>query len=242
MEKLPTLEKEQKEKFEFKTDIIKDKEGKVVDIEFVDKDKKLRLQEILPPDVKLNASKFFAFSYDPTIRTLTFDVNENINSLMARLGFLHETGHAIDFDKNPEIVGELIEHRDILQKIADIQLDIISSESYSKLLPEQKGEYLFRALSRGLKNSNVPKDKLSELIKIKARNERMGWAEALKLYRRIKKDKGLDILTGFKNKEIFELMNNALGNYEKVYRDLLPEHQAKLFLVKKYGGENKKEE
>ncbi len=235
MEKLPVLEKEPKEKFKSQIEIIKGENGDLADLLITDGAKQVSLKEFLPSGIKFDLENSI-FSYSHKDKKIRCDP-ERFNTLGGRLALLHEIGHAIDFSKNPEL--EKIAEGDVSKQIGEIRLAFITSWKYINLPDEESRKaYLLEELAREIRKSDIPEDRLAEFIKSIASIERMGWAEALKLYRKIKKDGDLDLLEGAKTKNIIGWLEQAsLGIYDKVYGELLPEQQFKLFLIKKFGGE-----
>lgn len=53
----------------------------------------------------------------------------------------------------------------------------------------------------------------------------------------MKKEQDIDLLDGVRNKEIIKAIEKPLDSYDQIFRQLLPEQQIKLFLVKKIGEE-----
>jgi hypothetical protein len=86
---------------------------------------------------------------------------------------------------------------------------------------------------------NIPQGQLQELGQFLARNERAAWAEALKLYRRIKKEKGIDLFEGMTNQELKNFLEKDLESYDVIFHHLMPNPQLKLFLIKNFGGSSK---
>jgi len=235
LEKPPILEQESEEKFKSYIEIAREKESNSADLVIIEGDKQVSLQEFLPSGVKFSLKRLgMVFSYNLENKEVHFQTR-NLNTLGGRLSLLHEMGHAIDFSKNPE--SEKATEGDIWKQISEIRTALSSSKEFFDL-PDEKSRnaYMLEGLIREFQKLDIPEDRLVEFTKSLARDERTAWAEALKLYRKIKKDKDLDLLEGAKTKDIIEFMEQAsLGQYYKFFKRLLPEQQFKLFLVKKLG-------
>lgn len=240
MEKPSVLEKEQGERFKSQIEVVKSEKGKPLDVLITEGDKKVGLKKFIPEGIRLIDSKSEAlFTYFPISKQLHFNVKE-INSLAGRLGLIHEIGHSIDFrdEKRAQEWQLLKEVRNQLRKIFQPLLEL---ETYKQTSNWKKPEFLAKHLPEILPviRDNIPQDKLENYVKCLADFERVAWANALKLYRKIKQEEGVDLFAGIKNKEIIQAIEGPLGGYEKFSGQLLPEQQFKLFLIKKFGEEAK---
>lgn len=236
MEKFPKPEKaERAEKFSSHLKISKTPEGEV--LELVEGNKKINFKNFVPDGVEFITEDFLNFAYDPENRVLTID-EAKLNSLKGRLSLLHEMGHAIDFDKNKGDSAEWIAQRELFEKINAIKIAILFSKNYSQSLTREAREaYFIKTFAEGVKTLKIPEPDLEKFIKMLAKEERTAWAEALKLYRRIKQETEIDLLGGTQFKEMSQLLEDPLENYEKILGQLLPNQQAKLFLAKKFNKE-----
>lgn len=218
-------------KSESQIEIIYDREGEPGDLFIREGDKKINLREFMPKKVLLRFADRFAYD---SVNNIIFLEQLEITTPKGRLALLHEIGHSIDFQNN-EVQQKQLAVQDIAKRINKVQVKLIISEPSEYLEDQKKHEaYLTENLPKIIKELNIPVKSIEFFIKNMARNERTAWAEALKLHRKIKRDAGINILGDLENKEVIDFMKDALGKYEKVFGQLLPEQEIKLFLAKKF--------
>ncbi len=145
--------------------------------------------------------------------------------------FLHEVGHVIYYEKNPnlfekkfEIESEQFKIMKWLPEIDKTPKDEKKHEEYKKRCKELRIKY----------------------VKILAQLERNAWAEALRLARKLKRDKNIDLLKPFRDKEtnklnfhkLKEIIHEiSLGSYEHdtrldIKKGLAPEDLKGIFTRK----------
>jgi len=247
MEVAPEPKKEQEEKLKSQIEIMEDKDGKI-DLVVTEGDNRASFKDFMPSGVALKTVKGNKddMEYDLIGRNVFFAPAE-INSVEGRLALLHEVGHAISFAEYGGLIDQLREFKEIRKRISvaryEVSMFVLRTKDtkFRMLSSKEKRAYLDKKMVQEIKALHIPKEKLAEYIKFLAQCERRGWAEGLKLYRKIKKEKNIDLFEGIKNKVIIDLVKDPLKSYERICGELLPEQQFKLFLVKKFSEEDKKE-
>lgn len=149
------------------------------------------------------------------------------------LSFLHEVGHGLHFLEKPQDFdrrNELLKREELLR----FQLYTI----------KERGSIWYRKrIGESLEERSVTENDLKKLIKelgrackeyipLAAKIERGGWARALKLARKLKQEKEVDLFKPFEGKHFRETRKNlenyihgprALGSYEKFLREEINE-------------------
>lgn len=208
-------------------------EGKeILDLIVEEGSKKFSVKEYAPPAVAFKKS--WAFAYYPEEKVVSLRTKE-LPIAMGRLSLLHEIGHAIDYEKHPELLEERKKTENVEREIRRAPMGVLADEDIehtSKLSDEERLKMLMQMFHEKVKKLNLPQDMLKKYIDLAVRSERAAHAEALNLYRQIKKEKEIDLLAGLKNKDIIELTNYPLKVNDDIYRFLYPEERMKLFLAR----------
>lgn len=213
-------------------EVVRGEEKEILDLIVEDGAKKFSVKEYAPPAVSFK--KNWAFAYYPEERVVGIRTKE-LPIAFGRLALLHEIGHAIDYEKHPEFLEERKKTEDTERVIRRANIDVLAEEDIeytSKLKEEERNKILMEKFYENVKKLNLPQDELKNYIDLSVRLERGAHAEALNLYRKIKKDKEIDLLAGLKNKDIIELTNYSLKANDDIYRFLYPEERVKLFLAR----------
>lgn len=157
------------------------------------------------------------------------------DNVHGRLALLHEMGHVrtgifpslLEVNKAAKARAEsiLIEIRTDYRKIIDkFHIDQSSVEwknFVEKEFPERWAREETAYVGSGV---NPTYENLLSFVHSLAKNERDAWANALRIQRQIKKEKGVDILEGASKDEIFKFIyDRALGSYEDEYGFLFSE-------------------
>lgn len=230
----------QERRLQSQIEVMRDEKGITSNVFIVEKDKKFDLYEYLPRGVVFVSTDLPKYEFrngDPKSKDhppLVCFPQKEANSVSGRLGILHEMGHAIVAERN-NYRSSLYES--LQRYIPLVVKSIRQSAEYEKLEDQKSREsYIAREFQRAIKNSPMPESDENILVAIKdqARVERSAWANALQLYRKIKKEKGINFLGETNSKEILEMVNSNLASYQSAYGILVPKQQVKLFLTKKY--------
>ncbi len=221
---------------ESKIEITKDQGGKTIGVIVIEGEKRLDLCEFLPEGTVFYAHDSppgFTFSgYHFWPRDLRSSDNSSIvdfpvremNSPSGRLGILHEIGHALTTIPSWYSYYD----RDLFRLIQLTTKFICESPQYQRLKTQKyRDALLVKEFYRQMQSSPVPKseEEIEKCIKAFFRDERMAWAVGLKLYRRIKDERGIDLLGGMKREEAFNMVNHDLESYQNIYGKLLPENK-----------------
>jgi hypothetical protein len=203
----------------------------------------LRLNDYLPKGVEFRGGPEGKFSCGTqslehpdgeliNIHQVSFD-SEIIDTAYGRLALLHEIGHGIDYVENNG--DKEAESRFVIR---NIRRDIINGADYMWMdESEEKQKWFleeFKERWRNAAKKYTEKDGLKfrykdliDALQEFVRSERDAWSNGLKLYRKIKAERGIDILEGARTSEIFESANNALATYEAAYGLILDDYNSK---------------
>ena len=205
------------------------------------------LNEYLPEDVVFKGAVGNEFSYafadvGPPYRRIIehqvrFDTN-TIDTVGGRLALLHEIGHAIDYSSSPESKIAKFTHL-TRSLISQIRHDIVHSPEYLSIQdPEEKEVFFVQKFREGWKvkakefaGERIPHFKYKDLITgfgHMVREERAAWANALRLYRRIKTEHSVDLFENAETSEVFDWVNGkALASYEGAFGSILDDYESK---------------
>ena len=209
----------------------------------VEGDKRFDLGEYLPKGVLFREGQEWAFSPEKKKESL-FSVEDppnvrvplhEINTQSGRLALLHEMGHAIEEIKLDR--AQPAKLRKLITDISNILITIRRSSEYLDIeSQDDRDDYLkkkFHGMRKSTAFSELGDDEtFLNAIQQLARDERNAWANALLLYRKIKRDKGVSFLGEMNKDEVFALIEDKLATYQKTYSTLAGEQGAKLFFSK----------
>lgn len=239
-----TLGKEQVESeriLNSKIEVVKDGTGRIKSVMIIEGDKKIDLYEFLPIGTVFIANdqaNYLFWPGDPKSKNhppmVEFPVQE-VNSINGRLGILHEIGEAICASKCN--YPDWYFSNNIIRTI-EVTIKFIWRRLEYRRLKKQasKDNYLRKEFWKEMESGpsfKYSREIILATIRKLARKERDAWAEALKVYRRIKSEKGIDILGGVKSESITKALEGDLASYHLAYGILVPEYQGTLFLNKK---------
>lgn len=204
----------------------------------------LDLSKLLPSSADFLASHNNLFQFWPSNpRQFVEFPADRVNLLSGRLGILHEMGHAVDAARSVELQRgyyggpsfyydpNLIE---IARDVRTVLNRIYLSPQFNRLLSITDQErYVAKHFQDEMGNFRIKRsaEEIDEFVKKLAHTERIAWACALKLYRKIRKENGIDFLGGVESKEISRLIESDLKSYQDLYGLLVPQ-ETKLFLSK----------
>jgi hypothetical protein len=216
--------------------------GRPARITFVNGEKRVEMEKFLPRKYQFFPDTEFACHFHMPLITDTgrieFVADEVKKTAGGRLALLHEIGHAemglLRHVEDPYLQGMLT----AMQTHSKLLRERMESIAFSS--PEEKRQYIETSTNNFLGIfTEEHKQALPGLLQRLAKNEREAWARALKLYRRIKDEQGVDLLAGTKNKKILECVNSedTLGWYQKHYEffeSLVPEESVGLEFFRRF--------
>ena len=229
-EKLPhstRAERVSENELKSKINIIKDREGRVSSVIAIEGKKSFDLSELLPEGTvfvvsdALPGSPFYGFHYRPGNPRSSDDPpmvkfsSRGINSQSGRIGLLHEIGHAIISSPG---------RRGLFRTISlTIELVEVSPEINKLKTQKDYDAFLVKEFYRQMKERPDPvtEEEISHCINDVIRDEEMAWEAALKLYHKVKDEKGIDLLGGLSEEEISKTANIDLASYRDVYGKFL---------------------
>lgn len=224
---------------------VRNREDGIQEVAIVAGKQRVVLNEFLPKGTRFTGSEGAKkFSYDPGRLGYSPDMqeymariefpSEKLGTLRGRLSLLHEMGHGLyarSSDRNPHNPRDF----DLLNIAGGIADSILKSEAYQSIpLPNDRKDFYLSEFNKEWRHQSERRERerpgiaplryseLASAIHGFAKMERASWAEALQLSRRIKKERGVDILDGADSKVILPLIEAvSLRSYEEVYMPLL---------------------
>lgn len=235
-----------------KVEIVKDEKGIVSHVFITEDDKRFDLYEYIPTGVTFVSSDFIGYKFfpgDPNDKEhpplVAFPPKE-IDTISGRLGLLHEMGHAIrEYGEDKRRQSSSQYFMELIHLIDLIVNAIRKSDTYQQLEnQEEREKYISHEFEKTRKSGWPPQlqsdERMLESIQALAQEERAVWAEALRLYRKIKKEKDIDILGQTTSAHLRSLIDTDLASYQNRYGKLIPEQQVRLFLTRKYAPETRR--